>query len=465
MGVVVARREVRAGEAAERKLAAVGAATHGDAAHLFADGRVGRAGVVDEVGVLGARDHVGEVVVLVGDLDLEHALPHLGVHHLHGGAHLVLAALDLGLVMVADDVVGRGLLAVAAHALKVKEAVVAVGELRALGRRQHLVEAHNGLGGVDHHALGRARVARKAVRADLGLGRVERLVAELSERAAVDGVAELGPELLEVEKRRAVPDLLVRHEREREARVRKRRVGLQARKERHNHGVAGLVVAAEKRGAVGGHDVVAGHLREARVRLRGDGDLAPVAPGADDELAALVVLDLGMHGRPVALPRRVDVAAEPQARQVLGAGGGGPVGGHVGVLVDLDVLGAELAQVGRDDVRDVELRLGRGHVVGRQRVRLRRHLAVADKAIKNIRHAVHPSFHEDVWNPDSMINLSTRTRPRGVDRRGAQLRCSAKKTGGRSRGPTPRRSRSPRARARRPSTPRQRGGRRTCGRA
>ena len=388
MGVVVAGGEVGAGEAAEAELAAVGAAAHGDAGHLLANGGIGRAGVVDEVGVLGTGHHVGKVVVLVVDVDGHVLLAHLDVDELGGVTHHALALLDLGLVVVADDVVGAGGLAVSAHALQVEEAVIALGELRALLGGKHLVEAHDELGGIDHHALGGAGVAGEAAGMHVDLGGVEGLVAELAQGATVDGVAKVRAKLLEVQQGCAVADLLVRHEGERQARVGQAGVGLQAGKQAHDHGVAGLVVPAQQGGSVRGHDVPTGHVGQLWIGLGRNHDLAAVTVGANAELSALVVLDLGVHGAAHALPGGVDVAAEAQARQVLAALGGRPVRRHVGVLVDGDVLCAQLAQVLRNDVGNVELLRRGGYLLRRQRIRLRRNRAILNKPIKHVRHVL-----------------------------------------------------------------------------
>ena len=292
--------------------------------------------------------------------------------------------------MVADDVVGQGLLAVALHALQIVEAVVALGELRALGSGNQLVETHDGFGRVNHDAFSRSSVHREALGAHGGLGCVEGLVAKLAQRAAVDGVAKRGSKLIEVEQRRAVANLLVRHKRERKARMRKRRVVLQALHQREAHRVARLVVATQKRGAVGGDEVPAHHVLKVTVGLGAHPHLTAVAAGADGELSALIALDLRMHRVTVRLPSRVDVAAEAQGRKVFTAFARRPMGGHVRVVIEANVLSAQLLEVFHDDARHVELALRGRHRVGRQGVGLRGHLAILDKAIDNVTHRYLP---------------------------------------------------------------------------
>ena len=122
----------------------------------------------------------------------------LGVHLTHSGAQQLLSRLEAGTVVVANDVVRAGVLAVALNALQVEEALALLRELRAVLGRNELVHAEKRLGGVDHHILGGARVDRAPVGADGCLRGVERLVAELAQGAGVDGVAVGGTQRVKI---------------------------------------------------------------------------------------------------------------------------------------------------------------------------------------------------------------------------------------------------------------------------
>ena len=389
MRVVVARGEVRARKAPKAQLAAVGSAAHGHAAHLLPHLRVRGPGVLYQVAVLRPRHHVRQVVVLVLDSDGQHFSPAAVrlVHKVHGAPHHVLARLHLRLVVVADDVVGTRLLAVAFHPLQVIEALVALGVLRPLLRGDHRVEPHYGLGRVHHDALCGARVHGGPACTHLCLRGVERLVAELAQGPAVDGVAKACTKLPQVEKGRPVADLLVRDKGNCQPRMGERGVLAKPRKQRHHHRDAGLVVAAQKRRAVARHQIPAHHVLKLRVRGGAYGNLASVAPAPDGKGAAFVAPHLRAHGLPVRLPCGVQVAAQAKRRQPLRARACRPVRRHVGVWRHGHVLGAKLAQVRGHHVCHVQLACRGGHGIRRQGVRLRRHRAVAQEAVENVAHA------------------------------------------------------------------------------
>ncbi len=184
--------------------------------------------------------------------------------------------------------------------------------------------------------------------------------------------------------------LLIRHERERKARMRNRGVVLETLEQAHHLGVSCLVVATEKGGAIACHEIPADHVLKCRVRLRTDRDRLAIAPGANQKLPSLVVLDLGMHLIAPGLPGRIDMAAEAEARQVLEACACRPVGDRIGMLVDRDVLGAKLPEVVCNSVGNSELRLRRRDVLRlrdiHRRVGLRSDCAIADKAVDYIAH-------------------------------------------------------------------------------
>ena len=249
------------------------------------------------------------------------------------------------------------------------------------------MEPHDGLGSVHHDAFRCARVNGGPACTYLCLRGVERLVAELAQGTAVDGVAKACAKLLKVEKRRPVADLLVRHKGNRQPRVGERGVLTKPRKQRHHHGDAGLVVAAQKRRAVARHQIPAHHVFKLRVRGGAYGNLASVAPATDGKGAAVVVPDLRAHGVAVRLPRGVQVAAQAQRRQPLRTRACRPVCRHVGVWRHRHVLGAKCAQVRGHHVCHVKLACRGGHGICRQGVRLRRHRAVAQEAVENVAHA------------------------------------------------------------------------------
>ena len=298
-------------------------------------------------------------------------------------AHDLLLLLELGAVVVADDVNRVGGLGVARKVVQHDEALVAVGVLGLGGGRHEAVELAGDVDGVDHAVLRGSGVNREAREVHVGLGGVEALVVHDADGAAVERVAEGRTVLLEVEQLGAVAELLVGHERNCEARVRDGRVGLNAGDERHDLGDAGLVVGGEQGAAVGADDPAAHHV----VQLGVDGgvgeDLLAV-DHAHDELAALVVDDLRLHAVARHARLGIDVRVERERRQVLRPRRCGNMSRHVGMLGRLDVLGAQLAQLGGEQLGHVELALCRRDLIGVLGVALRVGAHVAQKALDDV---------------------------------------------------------------------------------
>jgi len=220
----------------------------------------------------------------------------------------------------------------------------------------------------------------------LGLGRVEALVAELADGPAIKRVPPGRTPLLEIEQSGSVADLLVRHEGEGEGGMRDGGVCLESGEQAHDLGITRLVIATQEARAVGRDDVPSDHVVEGRVVRRRGRDLLTV-DDAHDELAPLVMDDVGMDRSALDLPGRVYVPAESQAGKVLTALARRPMGRHVGVIVHLHVHGTQLAQVAGDDVGDVELALRRGHLARPERIGLGLDLAVSDEAVDHVTHA------------------------------------------------------------------------------
>ena len=201
--------------------------------------------------------------------------------------------------------------------------------------------------GVHHFAFRFAGVDGHAFDGDRGGRRVEGLILEFAQRAAVDGVRHIGAELVEVEERGAFADLLVGRERDGDAPVPVLRLGA--------GGLCRLDVAeqhfgAEQRGTVGRDERFALVLEQFRELLRRehqrcvagtpDGrterDVRPVVVA--DELRA----DVGAGG----LGRRVHVGDEPDDFVGVARRRDGGVNVVVFFVVD-DVLGVHRPELFR----------------------------------------------------------------------------------------------------------------------
>ena len=101
--------------------------------------------------------------------------------------------------MVADDVRQPSQLGVGLHTYQVVEPLVALGGLRRFVGRQHGGKLGGQPVGVDHLALGVARVYADAPDGNLGRGSVEVLKLQLAHVAAIHRVGPLAAEPLDVE--------------------------------------------------------------------------------------------------------------------------------------------------------------------------------------------------------------------------------------------------------------------------
>ena len=99
-------------------------------------------------------------------------------------------------------------------------------------------------------------------------GSAERLVLEFADVGAVERISAPGAEALNVEQRRALPDLLIGRERHPKRRSRQLGVSREMRDPDHDLGHARLVVGTEERVAAARDDVVPNLVRELRHRRR-----------------------------------------------------------------------------------------------------------------------------------------------------------------------------------------------------
>ncbi len=210
------------------------------------------------------------------------------------------------------------------------------------------------------------------VERDLQLDRRERLVLDLAHDRPVDGVGEVGAEVLEVEVIGAVADLLV--DREGDPRTGPRHLGMreEPRDGGHDLGDAGLVVGAEERRPVRRDDVVADPLGEERARRRRE---HLRVPGQHDLAAVVVLPDLRVDACRRRVRARVDVGDEADGRPVVAADR--PERREdVAVLGQLDVGEPERTELVGQEPREIEL-------LGRARIGLRRRDPTAYRCVRN----------------------------------------------------------------------------------
>ena len=287
---------------------------------------------------------LGHVAVLLAQLHRDGPLPMTAVQEGRDVTKDLLASLEATGVVVAHDVGESDLGRRASDLDGMVEALATLGVLRALeGGHQPLELACHG-DGVDHDVLGAAWVHHHAAHAHGGLGCVERLVVELAQGLAVDGVAPGGTKLIEVQEGGPVTDLLIRHEGDLERGVWQAGIVPETRHQRADLRHAGLVVSREERAPVAHDDVLAHELSQVGNLIGGGGDLGAV-DDACDQVATLVVDHVGPHACGRGVDRGVDVGAEAQGGKALGTRRGRNRRGDVGVPVHDDVLAAQGAQL------------------------------------------------------------------------------------------------------------------------
>ena len=423
MSVVSAGSNIRARQAAERELSAVGTTTSSNRLRLNANLAVCLKCIINQE--LVAVELLGHVAIFLVNLNADGILAIALVQERSDILQdLLTVGKNLG-VVVADDVaeldLGRG----AFDGDWVVEALVALGVLGALEGRDHLLELGSHGDCVDHDVLGAAGVNHDALEVDVSVGGVEALVVELAEGLAVDGVSVRGTEFVQVKQACSVTDLLVRDKGNLERRVRELGVVAQALEQRTNLSHTGLIVSGKQRGAVGANDVHAHKILEVRDLLLSGSDSLAV-DDAGDQVTALVVDDVRLDARGRRVDDGVQVRAKHQRGSRLGALGCGEGAGDVGVLVDGDVGAAQRLELFAQVASHLVLS-GRGRrdgvVIG---VGLGVDLYVAHEALGDIGELVRRSFRHryPFWFKQGDV------RQRGRGRMRARVRSAARARGG-----------------------------------
>ncbi len=338
MSVISAGSNVRARQAAERELSAVGTTTSSNRLRLNANLAICLKCIINQE--LVAIELLGHVAILLVNLNADGILA-IALIQERGDILQDLLTVGKNLsVVIADDVaeldLGRGAL----DGDWVVEALVALGVLRALEGGDHLLELGSHGNCVDHDVLGAAGMDHDTLEVDVGVSCVETLVVELTEGLSVDGVAVCSAKFVQVKQACTVTDFLVRDKRNLERRMSELRVVAQALEQGADLSHTGLIVSGKQRGAVGANDVHAHKILEVGDLLLGGSDSLAV-DDAGDQVTALVMDDVRLDARGRRVDDGVQVRAKHQRGSRLGALGCGEGAGDVGVLIDGDVGAAQ----------------------------------------------------------------------------------------------------------------------------
>ena len=300
------------------------------------------------------------IAVAVLDLHFYGTCAVLAVQVIGNVLQIVLLELQLGGIVVAQDVAQLCGGDIAVHLAQVVEALTPLGGLGTCHHGQSTVELHGNVGGVDHGVLGRAGVHREAVDGHGSSGGVEVLVLNVAGIAAVHRVGKVCTKAGNIEQVGTLADLLVRGKADAQLAVGAALAddGLHSG---HDLSHTGLIVCTQQGGAVGGDEGLALHGGK-----EGEGgDLHHLAGGGQHHIAAVIVLvQDGVHVLAAGIRGGVHVGDQTQCGLFLAAGGGGQRAVDVAVFVHPGVLHAQSLQLLHQLVSQIKLprsgRMGAG---------------------------------------------------------------------------------------------------------
>ena len=358
MEVEAAGAQIGAGQTIPAEGSAIGAAAHGHLHRLQTGHAHSLTGGLDEMEV--GLDLFQHIAVAVLDLHLYGTCAVLAVQVIGNVLHIVLLELQLGGIVVAQDVAQLCGGNVAVHLAQVVEALTPLGGLGTCHHGQSAVELHGNVGGVDHGVLGRAGVHREAVDGHGGSSGVEVLVLDVAGIAAVNRVGKVCTKAGDIEQIGTLADLLVRGKADAQLAVGATLAddGLHSG---HDLSHTGFVVCTQQGGAVGGDQGLALHGSK-----EGEGgNLHHLAGGGQHHIAAVIVLvQDGVHVLAAGIRGGVHVGDQAQCGLFLAAGGGGQGTVDVAVLVHMGILHAQSLQFLHQLVSQIKLprsgRMGTG---------------------------------------------------------------------------------------------------------
>ena len=239
--------------------------------------------------------------------------------------------------MVPDDIAHGDPFHVSLHAAQVEKALIALCFGGDLPLRQQCVELYGHQTGVLHLPLGAARVDPDPVDRYLPGGRVEVLILQLSQGAAVHGIGVVRPEGGHIEAVGPPAHLLVGCESHLHGPM-GHTAGNDLLQRRQNFSHSRLIIRPQKGGAVCNDQMLSPVLRQ-RLELALPQDHAPLL--IQDHIAALIQHDPGLDVLSGAVGGCVHVGDQAQHRRLFAAvGGQGAI--YIAVFVHPDLTQPQL---------------------------------------------------------------------------------------------------------------------------
>ena len=231
-------------------------------------------------------DHLTHIIVLILECERQHLLTILALKEVYNIPHKLLLLFKLIRVVVTDDIADLSLLNRALDAYTVEEALVVLGELRTLRRREQAIKLTSDVDGIDHLILGHTRVYVTAGNSDLSSCSVEVLILELTLHTAIHSVCEVGSKPLHVEVVYTTANLLIGGEAHTNFAVSHLRMSHKPLHSCHDLGNTRLVVSTKQRGTICVDECVT--LEEGEL-----GELLDLQPhiATEQDIATIIVLN------------------------------------------------------------------------------------------------------------------------------------------------------------------------------
>ena len=194
-------------------------------------------------------DDLRHVAVLIGDCERYGAASPFGIHLFLDGAESLFPLLETVCVVIPDDIPENGLSHIPFHISEVIKALISVCIPGSFSGRQQAVDLHGDKGGIDHDILGGSGMDVHAGDPELGFGRIEILILDLTLCIAIESIGEVSAECLEIKVCGSHSDLLVRSKRDADRPMRNLILHDPLR-HGHDLGDSGFVVRAQDGGPV-----------------------------------------------------------------------------------------------------------------------------------------------------------------------------------------------------------------------
>ncbi len=316
-------------------------------------------------------DFFYHIIILIVHDELHRAFAVPVIEYLRRHRHLFLAMLEQRTAVVADNILHLRLLHGSLHGKEMEKAFPALRAGRHFGARQEAVEFHGRQHRIDHDILRRTRMYIDTSYGDLGTGRVEILVYDLSLGIAVYRVGKIRTECLQVKMIGAVSDFLIRCKGDADPAM--RYVLLQNLLRRcEDLRDAGFVIRAEHRGAVCHNQRSALHIGKHRELPHFN---RPAAAAERYVTAVIILYDTRIHMCAAEIRHGIHMGNQSDCRCILAPGRRRYRAVHIAAVIDAGIFYAHRLHLIDELSGQIELvRRRRRGLAGLAAHRIKRHI-------------------------------------------------------------------------------------------